>query len=139
MTLDRDARSSEHIPPRLDLPVPRLELVYEIPERGGHYRAMWYYRLVLRHLEGYAYCLDIATTGTSDEAPLRHYRDGKGIIGPFRSGVQITYDARQLGIPAYLVVGAAWEEVPPYDAQHYATVTARPIRQLDPPEEEENG
>jgi hypothetical protein len=129
---------SDHIPIRLDLPFPRLELIHEVFPPGkrpyGHYAACWHYRLVLRHLEDWAYKLDIGQTFTSDTQSTRY----GSISQPFRMGVQIRFDARFLNMPAYIMAENLTEQPEPAGDAWYADMISRPVRLPEPESEEDD-
>lgn len=90
--------SSDHIPPRLDLPIPRLEIVFEELPQPNHYVGIWHYRLVLRHLLGHVHWLALGATQTS--ATLERAQHD----GPIRDGVHLQFDSRQLNLPGYVII-----------------------------------
>jgi hypothetical protein len=134
-------RKSTHLPPRTDLPVPRLELVWERTEDsddGPHvYNAIWYHRLVLRHYTGHLYALDLSTTrcvSHDDDTPAtqrgRWPADPDAqIMTPFRAGTDIRWDARHLNIPAFAIVGDVIEQQRPLPQLNYDREMAKPYPQ----------
>ena len=81
-----------------NLPVPRLELRLkriDPPEDG--YTAVWYLLLVLRHLEGYVYEMELSQTRTDAEDLMTT----KVPRRPFRAEAQILHDACSLRLQAY--------------------------------------
>ena len=94
------------------LPVPRLELVWEKmrqPEDGY----AWYcrYDLVKNHLVGEINRIPLGGTRASG------YHDGmNGTVGtPFRDGAHILFDAIELRLPAYAILGKCVTKLDPYE------------------------
>jgi len=93
---------TEHLelPEEPDLPVPRLEMVWEEGSAvrcGYNYRCS--YRLVYRHLLGHLVGVPLGETMVGSSRPP----DAWGGIGtPFRDGAHIRSDAASLRLPAYV-------------------------------------
>jgi hypothetical protein len=83
------------------LPVPRLELRWEpIDERGYNWRAL--YSLVHRHFLGHYVTVPMGETRVGGmREPLR---DGEVDL-PFRDGVHIKHDMRELNVPGFAIYG----------------------------------
>lgn len=109
---------SRHLSPRDDLPVPRIEIVHECrTDLRDRYTAIWYQRLVLRHYSLGVWVLDIGQTLTTETDPLSAGKspaqEHATISTPFRMGVDVRWDALQLNLPAYAIVGAVVEQQEP--------------------------
>lgn len=93
-----------------DLPVPRLELLWEEGRFERGYRWQCKYRLVYRHYtEGLmAVPLGITSVGNMDK-PNRYGR----LEVPIRDGAYVVHDAKQLNLPAFVRYGDQIESVEP--------------------------
>lgn len=134
--------NSQLVPIRVDLAIPRLEIVAAAPDWAdqpehwhNRHRTIWYYRLVLRHLTGHAYAIDLGCTGTNEDA-----RAGAGAWSdkmqgmlPWRDGAHMRFDARLLGLPAFIVVEQRAEEIAWIAVDAYAKIIATPPTILAPP------
>ncbi len=84
------------------LPIPRMEIRYVCTsERRYNYR--WEYCMIYRHFAGHLVAIPLGVTqvgGSSDRLPI----GADGIETPFRDGVHIVEDAKQIGIPACAIV-----------------------------------
>ena len=100
-----------------DLPVPRLELVWELLDDRGYNKRCWYY-LVYEHLLGDIVKVPMGMTKVSGggRSPWREVADpntGQRIDTPFRDHAHVLTDAKSLNLPAFVVrEGKAQEMIP---------------------------
>ena len=100
----------EEIEATPDMPVPRLEMVWEEGKFPRDYQYRCAYRLVYRHLLGHLVAVPLGETMVGSTKPPDHFGE---IDTPFRDGAHIKSDARQLGLPAYVRWGDKVERIDP--------------------------
>ena len=83
-----------------DLPLPRLEIRCE--NLGDWYNWQWTYSLVYKHVTETVVFVPLGSTkcGGSGRMPLDF--EGKPDL-PFREGVHIRYDAKNMNLPAFAI------------------------------------
>lgn len=96
------------LPEEQSLPVPRLEILVEDSDESMYDRKLTY-RLVYRHFLGYCVGVPFGMTrqgGGNADRPLLE-------LMPFRDGAHIKHDARQFGLPMFMVRGDESAEIIP--------------------------
>ena len=97
-----------------NLPVPRLEMLIESRD-DFRYVVEWRYRMIYRHFLGHLVAVPLGYTeslgGDRNGKAPRDF-DGKLQL-PYRDGAHIKSDAKNLGMPAYIVCGDIEESIDP--------------------------
>lgn len=95
-----------------NLPVPRLELLYEA---DGYEGREWcefivHYRLVYKHMLGHIMAVPLGQTGVKNGSGEIPIRNGK-IDLPFRDGCNIRNEMQHLNLPGFAICGDTTEQL----------------------------
>lgn len=106
---EKDFEWAEHVDLgevyRPELPVPRLEMLWEKDDGESWRNCTALYRLIYRHLLGHLVAVPLGRTQTqsgADHSPATEPWS-KNIRVPFRDGVHIATDSESLKLPAFVV------------------------------------
>lgn len=94
----------------LNLPVPRLEMLWEHGEFRYGYQYRCKYRMVYRHFLGQCVAVPLGETLVGTKLQPDHYGE---INIPFRDGAHIKSEARSLNLPAYVRWDGKAERIDP--------------------------